>query len=114
MGFACGYMGNFSVVLYCVEKSLFFLLETLYITGGSCYSFTTSHRGGGWKRGNKMNQITKSGIRTDMKYVREVLSQISDALKENDYAEVAFLANDAGACLIGIMELALEQQGMSA
>jgi hypothetical protein len=114
VGFTCGYMGNFSVVLDCGKKSFIFLLETLYMTGESCYSFTTSHRGGGWKRGNEMNQITKTGIRTDMKYVREVLSQISDALKENDYAEVAFLANDAGACLIGIMELALAQQEVSA
>ena len=69
MGFVYGYMVNFFVVLYCVEKSLFFLLETLYITGESCYSFTTSHRGGGWKRRNKMKMQT-----TKCSYTRATLT----------------------------------------
>ena len=52
-----------------------------------------------------MSATTKGSVRTDMKYVREVLRQMEDALREGDFVEVAFLANEAAACLIGVMDI---------
>ena len=51
-----------------------------------------------------MSQLTKGGVRADMKYVREVMRQMEDALKKNDFHEVAVLANEAGACLFTIID----------
>jgi hypothetical protein len=56
------------------------------------------------KRGNKMNELSKGGVRSDMKYVREVMRQMEDALKKNDFYEVAVLANEAGACMFSIID----------
>lgn len=50
-----------------------------------------------------MNQLTKSGVRDNMKYVREVMRQMEAALKKDDFYEVAVLANEAGASLFTII-----------
>jgi hypothetical protein len=54
--------------------------------------------------GKKMNELTKGGVRTDMKYVREVMRQMEDALKKNDFYEVAVLANEIGACMFSVID----------
>ena len=51
-----------------------------------------------------MNQLTKSGVRANMKYVREVMRQMEAALKKDDFYEVAVLANEAGASLFTIID----------
>lgn len=51
-----------------------------------------------------MNKLTKGSVRSDMKYVREVMRQMEDALKNNDFHEVAVLANEAGACMFSIID----------
>ena len=50
-----------------------------------------------------MNQLTKSGVRANMKYVREVMRQMEAALKKDDFYEVAVLVNEAGASLLTII-----------
>ena len=51
-----------------------------------------------------MNELTKGGVRANMKYVREVMRQMEDALKKNDFHEVAVLANEAGATFFTIID----------
>jgi hypothetical protein len=48
--------------------------------------------------------MNKSQARNDMKYVREVMRQMEDALKKNDFQEVGVMANEAACCLIGILD----------
>jgi len=51
-----------------------------------------------------MNELSKGGVRADMKYVREIMRQMESAMKNNDWEEVAVLSNEAGATFFTIID----------
>jgi len=51
-----------------------------------------------------MDKFSKSGTRSEMKYVRELMRQMETAMKNNDLFEVATLANEAGATFFTIID----------
>lgn len=51
-----------------------------------------------------MSTLTKGAVRSDMKYVRELMRQIEAAMKNEDWREVAVISNEAGACFFTIVD----------
>jgi hypothetical protein len=61
-------------------------------------------RQGASPEGIEMDKFSKSGTRSEMKYVRELMRQMETAMKNNDLFEVATLANEAGATFFTIID----------
>ena len=55
---------------------------------------------------------SKQRIRTDVRYVRQMLREIEAALKANDYATIIDRANEASCAAAAVLEAAAEISGL--